>query len=193
MKIDTDFPYYSANWFGRTLEFTGRGVVHLQETELVVEGGLPKFFIPFAGSIYSALLSTPSSRAIPYSRIQQVSYSGYWLSFTLFKGFMALFIGLLVVAGTIFTLNNRMSAEELTIHLGVLWGFFLLLMGLLLINGRRTHEVVFSWPDGSTRFVYLVLATSDWTEIERFTQRLEQFIREAREFQAAQTKLEVAA
>lgn len=53
----------------RHIDFVGKGQVTLHDTCLVVSGPVHRFRIPLFGTILQKLLSTPSSRTVPYGAI----------------------------------------------------------------------------------------------------------------------------
>lgn len=56
--------------YRRTLGMSGKGTLHLQETAMVLEGGLPRFRVPFLGGwVLEAILAERTVRTIPYSAI----------------------------------------------------------------------------------------------------------------------------
>jgi hypothetical protein len=61
---------------GRVL-FSGRGSVHLLETGLVLEGMLPRVWLPFIITFYRPLLCSHTARSVPYSLIEKYEPPGF--------------------------------------------------------------------------------------------------------------------
>lgn len=163
------------NWsWSPRLEFHGKGAVHLHETGLVLEGNWPRFTIPLIGRFYAPLLCAPTSRTIPFSRISRIRYSGHWVACSWFKLVLLTALGVLPVSGTIVALMAQDLASP--VLLVIYWGLYALVVGLLLVHGRRTHALAYRLPTGRTQRVAFRLRRATRSAATAFSAEVQRFV-----------------
>lgn len=152
MRFDVKFPVtVERSLLSRTrsVPFQGRGAVHMLETGLVVEGGLPRFTIPFIGRFYAPLLCAETARTLPYARITSHRYSGHWMVLGFLRIVVLIALTTLLGLGAAAILSS--PTVDTPIVLGVGGIFYVILLFALLCHGRRTHWITFNLPAGGRR------------------------------------------
>ncbi|MDX1943877.1 MAG: hypothetical protein SFU86_00605 [Pirellulaceae bacterium] len=170
MKYDVKFAP------ARAKSFYGRGEVHLHETGLWIEGGYPKFTIPFLTSFYAPLLCATTSRTIPYSRVHH-----HWCgSITVLKVLVMLLMGLLVGAGSFLLTMISLTGGDVQLPLILIWGLFVFVVALLLLTGRKVHIVTYRLPSGRRERIRFQLRPSSRAASAAFSKQLADYVQAAK-------------
>ena len=179
MKYAVQFQY-AKSVFRKSLSFSAKGELHLQETALILEGYLPKFTIPFAARNYLELVSEWSTRTIPFSRIVRHKYTGHWVSFSIVKFAFLLLITVLFGLMGVTMAGNRVDATLVAVGLGA-YGLIVL---LVLVLGRRTHRVTYLLPNGKKCVVAFCMPRPVLANSEAFSRQLKTYLTTAKSFTA---------
>ena len=75
MKFEVKFRPAS---FARNLDLIGPGAVYLDETGIVVEGDIPRIYVPLVYRILRQIICATGVRTIPFSKIVQYRPPSLW-------------------------------------------------------------------------------------------------------------------
>ncbi len=168
MKLEVNFVAQGTQLFRRAFRFCGNGSVFIQETGLVVEGELLKFWVPMVSRIYQPLLCDRTTRNIPYSQITEYHVSGYWFVFSLLK--VAFLVLWFTLAGLLIVFSWSQYDGMAPAALG--FSALVVIPIVILSIGRRVHRLTFRLPGGQKVDLAFKLNAKSRVAIETFTQRL---------------------